>query len=145
VSLIVFTTWVFDGYDIAIFLAGLGNVTTELYDAARVDGAGAWTRFWRVTWPLLSPTTYFVLLFNVVASFKVVQPILIFGGGVGGATSGGGGPDKAAETIGYYLYVQAFSFFHAGYAAAISVVLFLIILAITALQVGVFSRRVFYR
>src|SRR5260370_41646726 len=69
---------------------------------------------------------------------------MIFGGGVGGATCGGGGPDKAAETIGYYLYVQAFSFFHAGYAAAISVVLFLIILAITGLQVGVFSRRVFY-
>src|SRR5260370_30501566 len=70
---------------------------------------------------------------------------MIFGGGVGGATCGGGGPDKAAETIGYYLYVQAFSFFHAGYAAAISVVLFLIILAITGLQVGVFSRRGVFR
>ena len=86
-----------------------------------------------------------VLLVNMIASFKVVQPILIFAGGVSGAVSGGGGPDKAAETIGYYLYVQAFSFFHAGYAAAISVVLFLIILAITGLQVGVISRRVFYR
>jgi ABC-type sugar transport system permease subunit len=64
---------------------------------------------------------------------------------VGGATSGGGGPDKAAETIGYYLYVQAFAFFHAGYAGAISVVLFLIILVVTAVQVGFFSRRVFYR
>src|SRR5260370_29467733 len=70
---------------------------------------------------------------------------MIFGGGVGGATCGGGGPDKAAETIGYYLYVQAFSFFHAGYAAAISILLFLIILAITGLQSGVFSRRPLYR
>jgi ABC-type sugar transport system permease subunit len=144
-AIILFSVWQHTGYNAVIFLAGLSNVPPELDDAARVDGAGAWTRFWRVTWPMLSPTTYFVLLINVVASFKVVQPVLVFAGGVSGATSGAGGPDKAAETIGYYLYVQAFSFFHAGYAGAISVVLFLIILAVTAVQVGVFSRRVFYR
>jgi multiple sugar transport system permease protein len=144
-AIILYSVWQHTGYNTVIFLAGLANLPPELDEAARVDGARAWTRFWRVTWPLLSPTTYFVLLINIVTSFKVVQPILIFTGGVGGATSGGGGPDKAAETIGYYLYVQAFSFFHAGYAAAISVILFLIILAITGLQVGVFSRRVFYR
>ena len=144
-AIIIYSVWQHTGYNTVIFLAGLSNLPPELDEAARVDGAPSWTRFWRLTWPLLSPTTYFVLLINVIASFKVVQPILIFAGGVGGATAGGGGPDKAAETIGYYLYVQAFSFFHAGYAAAISVVLFLIILAITGLQVGVFSRRVFYR
>ncbi|GAC1664301.1 MAG: sugar ABC transporter permease [Candidatus Dormibacteraceae bacterium] len=144
-AIIIYSVWQHTGYNAVIFLAGLSNISPELDEAARVDGAGAWTRFWRLTWPLLSPTTYFVLLINIVASFKVVQPILVFAGGFGGATSGGGGPDKAAETIGYYLYVQAFAFFHAGYAGAISVVLFLIILAITALQVGVFSRRVFYR
>jgi ABC-type sugar transport system permease subunit len=144
-AIILYSVWQHTGYNAVIFLAGLSNLPPELDEAARVDGAQTWTRFWRVTWPLLSPTTYFVLLINVVASFKVVQPILVFAGGVSGATAGGGGPDKAAETIGYYLYVQAFSFFHAGYAGAISVVLFLIILTITALQVGVFSRRVFYR
>ena len=144
-AIMLYSVWQHTGYNTVIFLAGLSNLPPELDEAARVDGARAWARFWQVTWPLLSPTTYFVLLINIVASFKVVQPILIFAGGVGGATSGGGGPDKAAETIGYYLYVQAFSFFHAGYAAAISVVLFLIILVITGLQVGVFSRRVFYR
>ncbi|HEY8680118.1 MAG TPA: sugar ABC transporter permease [Candidatus Dormibacteraeota bacterium] len=144
-AIIIYSVWQHTGYNTVIFLAGLSNLPPEIDEAARVDGARAWSRFWLVTWPLLSPTTYFVLLINMVASFKVVQPILIFAGGVGGATSGGGGPDKAAETIGYYLYVQAFSFFHAGYAAAISVVLFLIILAITGLQVGFLSRRVFYR
>lgn len=144
-AIILYSVWQHTGYNAVIFLAGLSNLAPELDEAARVDGANSWTRFWRVTWPLLSPTTYFALLINVVASFKVVQPILVFAGGVSGATAGGGGPDKAAETIGYYLYVQAFSFFHAGYAAAISVVLFLIILVITGLQVGVFSRRVFYR
>lgn len=144
-AIILYSVWQHTGYNTVIFLAGLTNLPPELDEAARVDGARAWTRFWRITWPLLSPTTYFVLLINIVTSFKVVQPILIFTGGVGGATAGGGGPDKAAETIGYYLYVQAFSFFHAGYAAAISVVLFLIVLAVTGIQVGFFSRRVFYR
>ena len=144
-AIIIYSVWQHTGYNTVIFLAGLSNLPPELDEAARVDGARAWTRFWSVTWPLLSPTTYFVLLINMIASFKVVQPILIFTGGVGGATAGGGGPDKAAETIGYYLYVQAFSFFHAGYAAAISVVLFLIILVITGIQMGFLSRRVFYR
>jgi multiple sugar transport system permease protein len=144
-AIILYSVWQHTGYNTVIFLAGLSNLAPEMDEAARVDGARAWSRFWQITWPLLSPTTYFVLLINLIGSFKVVQPILIFAGGVGGATSGGGGPDKAAETIGYYLYVQAFSFFHAGYAAAISVLLFLIILAITGVQVGVLSRRVFYR
>ncbi len=144
-AIIIYSVWQHTGYNTVIFLAGLANLPPEIDEAARVDGARAWSRFWRVTWPLLSPTTYFVLLINMIASFKVVQPILIFTGGVSGASAGGGGPDKAAETIGYYLYVQAFSFFHAGYAAAISVVLFLIILLITGSQVGLLSRRVFYR
>lgn len=137
-AIIIYSVWQHTGYNSVIFLAGLSNLPPELDEAATVDGAGAWTRFWRITWPLLSPTTYFVLLINMIASFKVVQPILVFAGV-------GGGPDKAAETIGYYLYVQAFSFFHAGYAAAISVVLFLAILAITGVQMVVLSRRVFYR
>ena len=144
-AIILYSVWQHTGYNTVIFLAGLSNLSPDVDEAARVDGARAWTRFWRITWPLLSPTTYLVLLINLVASFKVVQPVLIFTSGVGGATAGGGGPDKAAETIGYYLYVQAFSFFHAGYAAAISVILFLIILLITGIQVGFLSRRVFYR
>lgn len=144
-AIIIYSVWQHTGYNTVIFLAGLANLPPELDEAARVDGARSWTRFWRITWPLLSPTTYFLLIVNMIGSFRVVQPILIFAGGVSGATSGGGGPDKAAETIGYYLYVQAFSFFHAGYAAAISVVLFLIILAITGIQMRVLSRRVFYR
>ena len=144
-AIILYSVWQSTGYNTVIFLAGLSNISPAMEEAARVDGARAWMRFWRITWPLLSPTTYFILLINMVASFKVVQPILIFAGGVGGATNGGGGPDKAAETIGYYLYVEAFSYFHAGYAAAISVLLFLIILVITAIQMGFLGRRVFYR
>jgi multiple sugar transport system permease protein len=100
-AIILYSVWQHTGYNTVIFLAGLSNLPPELDEAARVDGARAWTRFWQITWPLLSPTTYFVLLVNMIASFKVVQPILIFAGGVSGAVAGGGGPDKAAETIGY--------------------------------------------
>ncbi len=144
-SIMIYSVWQHAGYNTVIFLAGLANLPGDLDEAARVDGARAWDRFWQVTWPLLSPTTYFVLLINVIGSFKVVVPILVFTGGVGGATSAGGGPNHAAETIGYYLYAQAFASFHAGYAGAISVVLFLIILAVTGIQMGVLRRRVFYQ
>ncbi len=144
-SIMIYSVWQHTGYNTVIFLAGLANLPGDLDEAARVDGARAWDRFWQVTWPLLSPTTYFVLLINVIGSFKVVVPVLVFTGGVGGATSAGGGPNHAAETIGYYLYAQAFASFHAGYAGAISVVLFLIILAVTGIQMGVLRRRVFYQ
>ena len=144
-SIMIYSVWQHTGYNTVIFLAGLANLPGDLDEAARVDGARAWDRFWQVTWPLLSPTTYFVLLINVIGSFKVVVPVLVFTGGVGGATSAGGGPNHAAETIGYYLYAQAFASFHAGYAGAISVVLFLIILAVTGVQMGVLRRRVFYQ
>ena len=137
-SIIVYGLWQHVGYNTVIFLAGLSNLPPDIDEAARVDGAGTWRRFWMITWPLLSPTTYFVLLVSMIGSFKVVSQVLVFVGN-------GGGPDNSAMTIGLYLYDQAFNSFHAGYAGAISVVLFLIILAITGLQTGVLSKRVFYR
>ena len=143
-SIMLYSIWHGAGYNAVIFLAGLASLPPELNEAARVDGANAWQRFWGVTWHLLSPTTYFVLLISTIGAFKVVQPILVFTGGVGGPGSGGG-PDKAAETIGYYLYIQAFVSFRAGYAGAISVVLFLITMAISGLQMGVLRRRIFYQ
>src|ERR1700724_3252576 len=100
-AIIIYSVWQHTGYNTVIFLAGLSNLPPELDEAARVDGARAWTRFWLVTWPLLSPTTYFVLLINMIASFKVVQPILIFTGGVGSLASiGGGGAPHGAATSG---------------------------------------------
>jgi ABC-type sugar transport system permease subunit len=137
-SVILFGLWQHVGYNTVIFLAGLANIPPDLEEAARVDGARPWSIFWRITWPLLSPTTYFVLLISMIASFKVLVPVLVMVGS-------SGGPDNAAMTIGVYLYNQAFGSFHAGYAGAISVVLFLIVLAITLLQTRVFSRRVFYQ
>jgi len=137
-SIILYGLWQHAGYNTVIFLAGLSNIPPDVEEAAMVDGASAWQRFWRITWPLLSPTTYFVLIVNMIGSFKVVVPVIVFVGNQGG-------PDNAAQTIGLYLYDKAFVSFQAGYAGAISVVLFLIILGITGIQAGFLNRRVFYR
>lgn len=137
-AIIIYSLWHFTGYNTVIFLAGLANIPPELHEAAEVDGAGRWSTFWNVTWPLLSPTTYFVLFISMIGSFKVFVQIYQF-------TAGTGGPDRAAETIGFYLYQEAFQHFRAGYASAISVVFFLIIVAVTAAQMRLASRRVFYR
>ncbi len=137
-AIIIYSLWHFTGYNTVIFLAGLANIPPELEEAAHVDGAGAWSTFWKVTWPLLSPTTYFVLFISMIGSFKVFVQIYQF-------TVGTGGPDRAAETIGFYLYQEAFQHFRAGYASAISVIFFLIIVVVTGAQMRFASRRVFYR
>ncbi|HVH63926.1 MAG TPA: sugar ABC transporter permease [Candidatus Dormibacteraeota bacterium] len=141
-SVIIYSLWATVGFNVVIFLAGLANIPPDLQEAARVDGASAWQVFRRVTWPLLSPTTYFVLLISSIGSFKVFNVVYVLTESDAGVT---GGPDRAALTIGVYLYKQAFEFFRAGYASAISVALFAIILAVTVIQMRVASRRVFYR
>ena len=84
----IFTTWVFVGYDITIFLAGLGNIPPELYEAAKVDGAGGWTLFRHITFPLLSPTIFFLLIFTVIGTFKAFNHICVMTeGGPGNATT----------------------------------------------------------
>ncbi len=75
VSIIIYTTWVFVGYDTTIFLAGLGNIPGELYDAAKIDGAAGWQLFRRITFPLLSPTTFFLLILTVIGTFKAFNHI----------------------------------------------------------------------
>lgn len=141
-SVIIYSLWATVGFNVVIFLAGLANIPPDLQEAARVDGASSWQVFRRVTWPLLSPTTYFVLLISSIGSFKVFNVVYVLTESDAGVT---GGPDRAALTIGVYLYKQAFEFFRAGYASAISVALFAIILAVTVIQMRVASRRVFYR
>lgn len=141
-AVIIYTLWATTGFNVVIFLAGLANVPPDLQEAARVDGARGWQVFRHVTWPLLTPTTYFVLLISSIGSFKVFNAVYVLTTGSAGVT---GGPDRAAMTIGVYLYKQAFEFFRAGYASAISVVLFAIILALTLVQTRVGGQRVFYR
>lgn len=141
-SIIIYTLWSTVGFNTVIFLAGLANIPPHLQEAARVDGAGTWQVFWRITFPLLTPTTYFVLLISSINSFKVFNAVFVLAGSENGAP---GGPDRAGLTVAVYLYNQAFQFFRAGYASAISVALFAIVLTLTLLQMRIAARRVFYQ
>lgn len=134
-SIIIFTTWVFLGYDITIFLAGLSNISPELYDAAKVDGAGPWTTFRRITLPLLSPTTYFLLIYTVIGTFKAFNHIYVMTRG---------GPGGATETASIFIFRQLFESNRYGYSAALSFLLFSVILLLTVLQNRFFGNRVVY-
>lgn len=135
VAMIIYTTWVFLGYDIAIFLAGLGNIPGELYDAAKVDGASGWTLFRNITFPLLSPTTFFLLLLTVIGTFKAFNHIYVMTRG---------GPADATQTSSIYIFSQMFEYQRYGYSAALSFILFTVILFITIIQNRVAGSRVVY-
>jgi multiple sugar transport system permease protein len=134
-SLIAFTTWVFVGYDIAIFLAGLGNIPGELYEAARVDGASGWTLFRHITLPLLSPTTFFLLIFTVIGTFKAFNHIWVM-------TEGG--PGDATTTTSVLIFQQLYQANRYGYSAALAFILFAVILLLTVVQNQLAGRRVVY-
>ena len=135
VSLIAFTTWVFVGYDIAIFLAGLGNIPPELYEAARVDGAGGWRLFRHITIPLLSPTTFFLLIFTVIGTFKAFNHVWVM-------TEGG--PGDATTTTSVLIFQQLYQANQYGYSAALAFILFAVILLLTLIQNQIAGRRVVY-
>jgi multiple sugar transport system permease protein len=134
-SLIAFTTWVFVGYDIAIFLAGLGNIPPELYEAARVDGASGWRLFRSITLPLLSPTTFFLLIFTVIGTFKAFNHIWVM-------TEGG--PGDATTTASVLIFQTLYQANRYGYSAALAFILFSVILILTLVQNRIAGRRVVY-
>jgi multiple sugar transport system permease protein len=133
VSVIVYTTWVFVGYDMTIFLAGLGNIPGELYEAARIDGAGGWSLFRHITLPLLSPTTFFLSLITIIGTFKAFNHIWVM-------TQG----DNGTGTASILIYRQMYEFQRAGYASALAFLLFTIILVVTIIQNRVAGQRVNY-
>jgi sn-glycerol 3-phosphate transport system permease protein len=124
------------GYNVIFYLAALQNVPKELLEAAQVDGAGAFRRFWKVTFPLLGPTTFFLLTMNMIYAFFETFPIIDI--------MTRGGPGEATNTLIYNLYRDAFRFFKTGVASAQSVILFLFVLILTFLQFRTVERRVHY-
>ncbi len=120
------------GYSIVIYLAGLQAVPNELHEAARIDGAGAWTRFWRITIPLLAPTHLFLAVIGVIWGFQTFDTVFLMTGG---------GPAGSTEPVLLYLYRHAFKWFDMGYASAIAWVLFLLMLTATILQWRVAGQR----
>ncbi len=131
-SLMLMAIWIQAGYQMVIFLAGLQNIPAYLYEAAIIDGANAWQRFWRITFPLLMPTTFFILVTSVIGSFQVFTQVYVM-------TEGG--PLKATEVIVYHIYKNAWDYLRMGYASAMSFVLFIIILGLTLLQFRLMGKR----
>ena len=141
-GLVLFTlagigVWETVGYNMILFLAGLTAIPSHLYEAAEVDGVETgWDRFWTVTWPLLGPTTLFVVVITAIRSFRVFESVAVL-------TQGG--PANASQVLLYTMYQEGFVYFRAGYGAAITVVFLTFILLLTLAQIRVLERRVHYQ
>jgi len=135
-ALIIVGVWKRIGYNMVLFLAGLQVIPKSLYEVADIDGASALSKFRNITWPLLSPTTLFVVILQFIASFRVFVSVSVM-------TQGG--PLDSTRVITYYLYEQAFENMKFGYSSAIAVVMFIIMLCFTILQFKASKRRTFYR
>jgi len=133
-SLVIMSVWSF-GAAMIIFLAGLQGIPDVLYEAARIDGAGAWNLFRHITVPLLSPTIFFNLIIGLIGSFQVFANVLIMTNG---------GPGNASLMFVLYIYRQAFQNFRMGYASVLAWVLFLIVLLLTVVQFRVSRSWVYY-
>ncbi len=127
--------WQYTGYNMLFFLAGLQGIPPDFYEASSLDGAGPVRKFFTITLPLLTPTLFFVLVTDVIGSAQVFDTVYVM-------TQGG--PGNATSVLNFTIFQQAFVFFHAGYASALSMVLFAILLIITLLQVLFFRNRTIY-
>ncbi|UJF24584.1 sugar ABC transporter permease [Suttonella sp. R2A3] len=135
-SLMAMTVWKEAGFFMIFYLAALQNINTTLYQACAIEGAGRCYQFRRVVFPLLMPTTLFVLVNAVLNAFKLVDHLFIL-------TKGG--PNNASNLLLYYIYETAFSFLDNSYAAVLTVVMLLILLVLAVVQFGVLEKRVHYR
>lgn len=134
-AVIIVYVWKNIGYAVVIYLAGLQGIPRELYDAARVDGAGAWDRFWHVTLPGLSPVAFFLSVTSLLATFQSFDIVKVLTDG---------GPAIATTTLVYHLYELGFVSYDAGEAGVVAMVLFGIMLALTIIQLRYLERRVSY-
>jgi multiple sugar transport system permease protein len=131
------SVWKGLGFNMTLFLAGLQAIPAHLYEAAALDGAGRWQQFRDITWPLLSPTTFFVSITSMLGFFQTFDSVFLL-------TGGSGGPERCTLLYINYLQQQGWQFFRMGYAAAMSWTLFAILLVITFVQFKVLNKRVSY-
>ena len=135
VSIIFYSWWVFVGYYALIYINGLAAIPRQLYEAAEVDGAGKVRTFFSITLPLLSPTTYFLTLLGVIGTFKAFTHLYVLRSPAAGGT---------ADSISIEVFFTFFRKARLGYASAISIVLFFIVLGLTLVQQRTMERRVTY-
>jgi multiple sugar transport system permease protein len=134
-TVILVGIWKFIGYGAVIFLAGLQGIPAHLYEAAHIDGMNAWQRFVNVTWPLLRPTTVFILTIMTIFSLQAFDQIYVLTGG---------GPGDTTATVVFDIYRNGFLFFKMGYASAMAMVWFLVIVVTSSLtlwRLGAFKER----
>lgn len=124
-SIILLGLWGATPFTMIIYMAALGTISSDYYEAAEIDGASAWHKFWRITLPLLMPTTFFVLITQTIQSLTLFEPIYLMTGG---------GPVGSTTMPGYQIYEAAFEFNLWGRASALAVVFFVIVLVFTMLQ-----------
>ncbi|AXI10413.1 sugar ABC transporter permease [Oceanobacillus zhaokaii] len=125
ISVMVILIWMNIGFQLIIYLAGLQNIPKELYEAAEMDGASAWYKFRKITVPLVSPTTFLLLVTGFISTFKVFDLIVVLTNG---------GPANSTSVPVFYLYQQAFIELKTGYSSAIALILLVLVLLITFLQ-----------
>lgn len=125
ITIILMSVWIRIGYCLIIYLAALQNLPQELYEAADIDGANWYRRFISITFPLLTPTTFFLIITQTISTFQVFAPVNLLTRG---------GPGTSTTVLVYQLYREAFRFYHMGYASAIAMVLFAIIFTVTLIQ-----------
>jgi sn-glycerol 3-phosphate transport system permease protein len=130
------TIWKEAGFFMIFYLAAMQNIPPELEEASMLEGASRWTYFRSVLFPLLMPTTLFVLINAVLNAFKLVDHLFVL-------TKGG--PDNASNLLLYYIFETAFSYFETHYAAALTVVLLILLASMALLQFFILDRRVHYR
>ncbi|HOG76474.1 MAG TPA: sugar ABC transporter permease, partial [Candidatus Marinimicrobia bacterium] len=123
------------GTNMVLFSAGLQGIPDHDYEAAEIDGAGWWSKFWNITMPMLSPTTFFIMIMSMISSFQVFDIVYVL-------TSGG--PLGATKVMVFYIYENAFKFFEMGYASAAAYVFFAILAVLTVLQVKFMQTRAGY-
>ncbi len=138
VAIMIFAVWQSLGFDVVLFLAGLGNINAELYEAARIDGATGWDVFRYITVPLLAPTTFFVLVISVISSLQAFNHIFAMNTS---AAQQLGGPLGTTRTLSVLMFQALYQQQRAGYASAIAILLSLLILGLTFVQFRYLGRR----
>jgi len=134
-SICIMSVWKRAGYNMLIFLAALQGIPTSLYEAADLDGINGWQKVWYIKIPLITPSLYYVMIMAVIDAFQVFNEIYIM-------TSGG--PGYSTYTMSYYLWSNAFSYNRFGYACAMAIFMFIVILAVSLFQTQFLGKKVQY-
>lgn len=134
-TIAMMSIWTGMGYCIVVYMAALQGIPQELYESAKIDGANGLQSFFRITVPLLSPTTFFLMLIKIIGTFQVFGPVKLLTNG---------GPGRSTMVIVFEIYREAFQYYNIGYASALSLVLFGIIMLVTLIQMALQKKWVYH-